>query len=89
MRFFAIVCPPVAVLMARKPFQSLIALGLWICLWIPGSIYAWGVVTDYKADKRMKKQVKYQRKLDTKDYQRQQKEIEKEDREEMKKEGIL
>lgn len=66
MRFFAIVCPPVAVLMARKPFQSLIALGLWICLWIPGSIYAWGVVTDYKADKRMKKQVKYQHKFNSK-----------------------
>lgn len=59
MRFFAIFCPPVAVLMARKPFQALIAFGLWLLLWIPGSIYAWGIVTDYKADQRMKKQVKY------------------------------
>ncbi|WP_200411376.1 YqaE/Pmp3 family membrane protein [Virgibacillus salexigens] len=66
MRFWAILCPPIAVLMARKPFQSIIALLLWLCLWVPGSIYAWGVVSDYKDDKRMMKQVDYQFKLEEK-----------------------
>ena len=59
MRFWAIFCPPIAVLMARKPFQSIIALILWICLWVPGAIYAWGIVSDYKADKRMEKFAKH------------------------------
>ncbi|WP_337970285.1 YqaE/Pmp3 family membrane protein [Virgibacillus salexigens] len=66
MRFWAILCPPIAVLMARKPFQSIIALLLWLCFWVPGSIYAWGVVSDYKDDKRMMKQVDYQFKLEEK-----------------------
>lgn len=71
MRFWAILCPPIAVLMARRPFQALIALLLWICLWIPGSIYAWGIVSDFKDDQRMKKQVKYQHKLQKKDEKKQ------------------
>jgi uncharacterized membrane protein YqaE (UPF0057 family) len=55
MRFWAIFCPPIAVIMTGKPFQALIAFVLWLCLWIPGSIYAWGIVNDHKDDKRMKK----------------------------------
>ncbi|GGP16454.1 YqaE/Pmp3 family membrane protein [Oceanobacillus neutriphilus] len=66
MRFWAILCPPIAVIMTGRPFQALIALVLWLCLWIPGSIYAWGIVTDHKADKRMEKQVKLQHKLSEK-----------------------
>lgn len=58
MRFWAIVCPPVAVLLARKPFQAIVAFLLWLLLWVPGSIYAWGIVSDYKDDKRMKRQTK-------------------------------
>lgn len=55
MRFWAIVCPPIAVLMARKPFQAIVAFFFWLLFWIPGSIYAWGIVSDYKDDQRMKK----------------------------------
>lgn len=55
MRFWAIVCPPIAVLMARKPFQAIVAFFFWLFFWIPGSIYAWGIVSDYKDDQRMKK----------------------------------
>lgn len=66
MRFWAIFCPPIAVIMAGKPIQALIALLLWFCLWIPGSIYAWGIVSDHKADKRMEKQVKMTHKLNQK-----------------------
>jgi len=57
MRFWAIACPPIAVLMARKPFQAIVALFLWLLMWIPGSIYAWGIVSDYKADKRIERYV--------------------------------
>ncbi|MCR6096866.1 YqaE/Pmp3 family membrane protein [Salipaludibacillus agaradhaerens] len=63
MRFFAIFIPPIAVLMAGKPFQAIIALLLWFCLWVPGSLYAWGIVSDYKADKRMIEQVRLQKQL--------------------------
>lgn len=60
MRFWAIVCPPIAVLMARKPIQAIVAFFLWLLIWIPGSIYAWGIVSDYKADQRMQKYVQAQ-----------------------------
>ncbi len=50
--------PPLAVLFAGKPFQALLNLGLTTLLWFPGAIHAVLVVRDYKADKRMEKQVK-------------------------------
>jgi len=55
MRLLAIFIPPLAVLIAGKPIQALINLGLCVLLWIPAVIHAWGVVSDYKADKRFKK----------------------------------
>lgn len=55
MRFWAIICPPVAVLMCRKPMQAIIAFFLWLLMWFPGSLYAWGIVSDYKADERARK----------------------------------
>ncbi|QKS71919.1 YqaE/Pmp3 family membrane protein [Paenalkalicoccus suaedae] len=58
MRFLAIVLPPVAVLFCGKPIQALINLLLTICLWVPGAIHAWGVVSDRKDDKRMEKYAK-------------------------------
>lgn len=67
MRLLAIFLPPVAVLIAGKPIQALINFGLCFLLFIPAIIHAWGVVTDYKADKRMKSQVKYQHKLSNAD----------------------
>lgn len=63
MRLLCIFLPPVAVLLAGKPMQALINLLLCFLLWIPAVIHAWGVVTDSKADNRMKKQVKMQDKL--------------------------
>ncbi|GAA5417984.1 hypothetical protein Pryu01_03062 [Paraliobacillus ryukyuensis] len=80
MRFWAIVFPPVAVLMCKKPFQSFIALLLTICVWVPGIIYAWGIVSDYKADKRMMKQVEYQHDLEQKAKKKEEKRIEKQER---------
>ncbi|WP_200415947.1 YqaE/Pmp3 family membrane protein [Virgibacillus salexigens] len=58
LRFLAIIVPPVAVLFCGKPIQALINFGLWCLLIIPGVIHAWGVVSDYKADKRMNKHTK-------------------------------
>jgi len=51
-RFFAIVFPPLAVLSTGKLLAAILNLGLTLIVWIPGVIHAWGVVSDYKADKR-------------------------------------
>lgn len=66
MRLLCIFFPPLAVLLAGKPIQALLNLGLCLLLWLPGVIHAWGVVSDAKADSRMKKQVKYQAKYNKK-----------------------
>lgn len=58
MRFLAIFLPPVAVLICGKPIQALINFFLVFLFWIPAVIHAWGVVSDFKADKRMEKQTK-------------------------------
>ena len=63
MRLLCILLPPVAVLLTGKPIQALLNLLLTFLLWVPGVIHAWGVVTDSKADNRMRKQVKMQDKL--------------------------
>lgn len=49
MYLLAILLPPVAVWMAGKPFQALLALFLWMCLILPGAIYAVLVVSEYKS----------------------------------------
>lgn len=54
----AIICPPVAVLLAGKPIQALLNFGLTLLIWIPGVIHAILVVNEKKADKRMEKQAK-------------------------------
>ena len=48
----ALVLPPLAVLVAGKPFQALLNLGLTICGILPGVIHALFVVSNYYADKR-------------------------------------
>lgn len=48
----AIILPPVAVLMAGKPIQALLNLGLTCLLWVPGVIHALLVVNARNADKR-------------------------------------
>ena len=56
MYLLAIVLPPVAVLIAGKPFQALISLILTILGWLPGAIHAILVVKDKKDQERMVKQ---------------------------------
>ena len=48
----AILLPPVAVLIAGKPFQALLNVGLTCLVIIPGIIHAWMVVSNHYADKR-------------------------------------
>lgn len=49
----AIILPPVAVLLAGKPFQAILNLVLTLVFWLPGAIHAVLVVKDHKDDKRM------------------------------------
>lgn len=65
----AIIFPPLAVLLAGRPIQALLNLGLTLLIWIPGVIHAILVINEKKADKRMVKQVKLQNKL-TKEQQK-------------------
>lgn len=54
----AIICPPLAVLLAGKPGSALLNLVLTICLWIPGVIHAFLVINSAQADKRTERIVK-------------------------------
>ena len=54
----AIFLPPVAVLFVGKPVQAILNFFLVFLFWVPAVIHAILVVRDYKADKRMMKQVK-------------------------------
>jgi uncharacterized membrane protein YqaE (UPF0057 family) len=48
----AIIFPPLAVFVARKPFQAFLNFLLTCLGWIPGVIHAVLVVNEYKADRR-------------------------------------
>jgi len=48
----AILLPPLAVLLAGKPFQALLNILLTLLLYVPGLIHALLVVNNYYADKR-------------------------------------
>lgn len=48
----AIILPPVAVLLCRKPMQFLLNIPLTLLFWIPGAIHAVLVVNSHLADKR-------------------------------------
>lgn len=48
----ALLLPPMAVLLAGKPFQALLNLVLTIAFWVPGVVHAMLVVHNYYADKR-------------------------------------
>lgn len=56
--FLAIVLPPVAVLLCGKPGQALLNCLLTLLGWIPGSIHACLVVSEYKADQRNRRQIR-------------------------------
>lgn len=60
MYLLAILCPPIAVLLAGKPFQALINFFLWLMLWVPGSIHAILIVREYKEEKRFERLVRLQ-----------------------------
>jgi len=55
---FAIICPPLAVLLCGKPVQFLLNIPLTLCLWLPGMIHAHSVVSAHLADKRNAKVVR-------------------------------
>ncbi|PSL47007.1 uncharacterized membrane protein YqaE (UPF0057 family) [Salsuginibacillus halophilus] len=59
MYLLAILLPPVAVLIAGKPFQAVLNLILTLIVWIPGAVHAVLVVKDQKDEERMKRQAKY------------------------------
>lgn len=52
MYFLAVVIPPLAVLLAGKPFQFILNIILTLLFWLPGMIHAIMVVNEYKADQR-------------------------------------
>ena len=54
----AVLLPPLAILIAGKPFQALVSIPLTLLLWVPGVIHAIFVVHNYYADKRTDRLVK-------------------------------
>jgi uncharacterized membrane protein YqaE (UPF0057 family) len=48
----ALLLPPVAVLIAGKPIQAVINVGLWMLLILPGILHALFVVHNHYSDKR-------------------------------------
>ena len=49
---FALLLPPLAVLLCGKPFQAILNIILCLLLWIPGVIHALLVVNAHHADRR-------------------------------------
>jgi len=56
--FFAIVLPPLAVLLCGKPIQFLLNILLTLLGWIPGVVHAILVVHEHLADKRAQRIIK-------------------------------
>ena len=50
--FWAVVLPPLAVLLCGRPFQALLSIPLTLLGWLPGIIHALFVVNNHYADKR-------------------------------------
>ena len=48
----AVLFPPLAVLLAGKPFQALLNVVLTLALWVPGTVHALFVVHNYYQDRR-------------------------------------
>jgi len=59
--FFAVVFPPLAVLLAGKSIQALLNFVLTLFFWVPGVIHALMVVADGKANKRNRELVRAMR----------------------------
>ncbi len=60
----AILLPPLAMLMAGKPFQAVICLVLMVTVigWLPAAIWACLVVSGHHADKRTDKLIREMKK---------------------------
>ena len=56
----AVVLPPLAVLLAGKPFQAIISFILQLTLigWVPATIHALFVVNNYYADRRADRMIR-------------------------------
>ena len=54
----AVLMPPLAVLLAGKPFQALLNVILTIAFWVPGMIHALFVVHNHYADKRSERVIR-------------------------------
>lgn len=54
----AVLFPPLAVLLAGKPFQALLSVGLTLLLYVPGLLHALFVVHNYYADKRQERLIR-------------------------------
>ncbi len=48
----AIILPPIAVLLCKKPLQAILNLLLTLLFWVPGAVHALFVVHSYLADQR-------------------------------------
>ena len=48
----AVILPPLAVLLAGKPFQALLSIPLTLLLYVPGILHALFVVHNHYADRR-------------------------------------
>ena len=61
--FWSVLLPPVAMLLSGKVFQAVLCLLLMLTLvgWIPAAIWAWGVSSNYYADRRQGKLIKAMR----------------------------
>ena len=53
--FFAIICPPIAILLCGKPFQFLLNIPLTLCFYFPGMLHAVLVVSEHLADRRARR----------------------------------
>ena len=48
----AVILPPLAVLLAGKPFQALLSIPLTLLFYVPGIVHALFVVHNHYADRR-------------------------------------
>ena len=54
----AIILPPLAVLLAGRPFAAILNILLTCFFWIPGIIHAMSVIGDHSANRRVDRQTK-------------------------------
>ena len=52
---FAIIMPPVAVLLTGRPIQAALNVALTLLFWLPGVIHAFAVVNEHKGNQRAAK----------------------------------